>query len=56
MKTKTKNHNDDNDDKNQVIQIKNGRYIGGQLEKSIMASASKGILHRIINNFTNETV
>ena len=55
MKTKTKNHNDENDDKNQVIQIKNGRYIGGQLEKSIMASASKGILHRIINNFTNET-
>jgi DNA-directed RNA polymerase II subunit RPB1 len=55
MKTKTKNHNDENDDKNQVIQIKNGRYIGGQIEKSVMASASKGILHRIINNFTNET-
>ena len=55
MKIKTKNYSDTSDDKNQVVQIKNGRYVGGQLEKSIMASASKGILHRIINNFTNET-
>jgi DNA-directed RNA polymerase II subunit RPB1 len=55
MKTKTKNFSDPEKDKNQVIHIQNGRYLGGQMEKSIMASASKGILHRIINNFSNET-
>ena len=57
MNQKTKNYSDDDDknNKNQIIRIQNGRYVGGQLEKSIMASASKGILHRIINNFTNET-
>jgi DNA-directed RNA polymerase beta' subunit len=56
LKQKTKNHTgDDKTSKNQVIHIKNGRYLGGQLEKSMLASASKGILHRIINNFSNET-
>ena len=56
LKQKTKNHTgDEKTSKNQVIHIKNGRYLGGQLEKSMLASASKGILHRIINNFSNET-
>ena len=53
MKLNTKNHS--NDAKNQTVRIQNGRYLGGQIEKSIMASATKGVLHRIINNFNNPT-
>jgi DNA-directed RNA polymerase II subunit RPB1 len=56
IKQKTKNHTgDEKTSKNQVLHIKNGRYVGGQLEKTMLGSASKGILHRIINNFSNET-
>jgi len=56
LKTKLYNHDKDKDfNKNNVIRIKNGRYEGGQLEKSILASASKGILHRITNDFNNPT-
>jgi DNA-directed RNA polymerase II subunit RPB1 len=45
----------DPENANQVIRIKNGKYIGGQLEKSIIASASKGIIHRITNDYNNPT-
>jgi DNA-directed RNA polymerase beta' subunit len=31
----------------------NGKYIRGQLEKSVLGSTSKGILHRICNDFGN---
>ena len=56
IKQKTNLHSgDDKTSKNQTIHIQNGRYIGGQLEKSVLASATKGILHRIINNFSNPT-
>lgn len=40
---------------NFVVEIKNGTYVKGQLDKGILASPSKGILHRIINDFSNET-
>jgi DNA-directed RNA polymerase II subunit RPB1 len=53
VKLNTKNHSEDS--KNQTIRIQNGRYIGGQLEKTVLGSATKGILHRIINNFNNPT-
>ena len=56
IKQKTNLHSgDEKTSKNQTIHIQNGRYIGGQLEKSVLASATKGILHRIINNFSNPT-
>lgn len=56
MKQKTKLFDADKDaeyNKNNTVTIKNGQYIGGQIEKSIMASPSKGILHRITNDFSN---
>lgn len=53
VKLNTKNHSEES--KNQTIRIQNGRYIGGQLEKTVLGSATKGILHRIINNFNNPT-
>ena len=40
---------------NQIIDIKNGAYQRGQIEKSILGSSTKGILHRICNDFGNKT-
>lgn len=40
---------------NHIVEIKNGKYIRGQIEKSILGSGTKGIIHRICNDFSNET-
>jgi DNA-directed RNA polymerase II subunit RPB1 len=34
-----------------VLEIRNGEYVSGQLEKSILGASTKGILHRIYNDF-----
>ena len=36
---------------NNIMEIRNGKYIRGQLEKSTLGSTSKGIIHRICNDF-----
>jgi DNA-directed RNA polymerase II subunit RPB1 len=36
---------------NHYLEIYNGRYIRGQIEKSVLGGASKGILHRICNDY-----
>lgn len=38
---------------NNVLEIRNGKYIRGQMEKSVLSSTSKGILHRVFNDFGN---
>ncbi len=38
---------------NNVLEIRNGKFIRGQIEKSVLASTTKGILHRIFNDFGN---
>ena len=50
-----KEDKDDFNTSNNVLEIRNGKYIRGQIEKSVMASTSKGILHRIYNDFGNMT-
>ena len=40
--------NDDN-----VLEIRNGKFIRGQLDKSMLGSTTKGILHRVCNDFGN---
>lgn len=55
---KNKLHNDDKDktyNYNNILEIRNGHYVRGQLEKSMFSSTSKGILHRICNDFGNRT-
>ena len=55
---KNKLHNDDKDktyNYNNIVEIRNGHYVRGQLEKSMFSSTSKGILHRICNDFGNRT-
>lgn len=53
---KTKLFEDDTDDyktSNNVLEIRNGHYIRGQLEKSALGSSTKGILHRVYNDIGN---
>jgi hypothetical protein len=47
LKYKTKLFEEDEDfgTSNNVLDIRNGKYIRGQLEKSVLASTTKGIIH-----------
>ena len=38
---------------NNVLEIRNGNYVRGQLDKSSLGSSTKGILHRVCNDFGN---
>lgn len=38
---------------NNVLEIRDGKYIRGQFEKSTLGSTTKGILHRIFNDYGN---
>ena len=57
MKFKTKLFDEDGGEdyatSNNVLEIRNGKYIRGQIEKSVLGSASKGIIHRANNDFGN---
>lgn len=34
-----------------VMEIRNGKYVSGQLEKSMLGASTKGIIHRIYNDY-----
>jgi DNA-directed RNA polymerase II subunit RPB1 len=56
LKYKTKSFKDDKDDfstSNKVLEIKNGEYIRGQMDKGVLADGTKGLLHRSCNDFGN---
>lgn len=55
MKYKTKAFKDDDDAKtsNAVIEIRNGQYIRGQMDKSVLGAGTKGLLQRVCNDFGN---
>ena len=56
MRYKTKAFKDDKDDiktSNNVVEIKNGEYIRGQMDKSVMGARTKGLLQRVCNDFGN---
>ena len=56
LKYKTKLFEEDDEDmgtSNNVLEIRNGKYIRGQIEKSTLASTTKGIIHRVCNDFGN---
>jgi DNA-directed RNA polymerase II subunit RPB1 len=40
---------------NYILEIKHGHYVRGQLEKSVIGAATRGLLHRTVNDYTNET-
>lgn len=54
LKYKTKLFEDGEEDaslSNNILEIRNGKYIRGQIEKSVLASTTKGIIHRICNDY-----
>jgi DNA-directed RNA polymerase beta' subunit len=56
MKVKNKLFKDDKDDKktsNNIMEIINGQYIRGQMDKGILGSGTKGLLQRVCNDFGN---
>jgi len=52
-KTKQYNDSEDYEKSNFVVQIKNGQYIRGQLDKSVLGATTKGLIHRTCNDFGN---
>jgi DNA-directed RNA polymerase II subunit RPB1 len=52
-KTKLFEDNESFESSNNVLEIRNGKMLRGQLEKSVLGSTTKGILHRICNDFGN---
>jgi len=38
---------------NNVLEIRKGKYVRGQMEKSVLGGSSKGMIHRIYNDFGN---
>jgi DNA-directed RNA polymerase II subunit RPB1 len=54
--TKNKGFDEDKDVKkntNNIVEIVNGNYLRGQIDKGILASTSKGLIHRICNDYGN---
>jgi len=54
-KTKLFEDNEDPVTSNNILEIRNGKYIRGQIEKSVFASGTKGIIHRSFNDFGHLT-
>ena len=52
-KTKMYEETEEYEKSNNVLEIRNGKYVRGQLEKSVLGSTTKGIIHRICNDFGN---
>ena len=53
MKYKTKAFKDETKTPNAIIEIKNGKYIRGQMDKSVLGAGTKGLLQRVCNDFGN---
>ena len=55
FKTKLYEDKEDASTSNNVLEIRNGQYLRGQMEKSVLGSSTKGIIHRICNDFGNDS-
>ena len=55
LKYKTKRFKDEEDYKksNNVLEITNGKFVRGQIEKGVLGDGSRGLIHRICNDFGN---
>ena len=45
---------EDKETSNNILEIRNGEYVRGQLDKKALGATSKGILHRIFNDYGNK--
>ena len=50
-KTKLYDEAEDYETSNNVLKINNGQYTCGQIEKSVLGASTKGIIHRVFNDF-----
>jgi DNA-directed RNA polymerase II subunit RPB1 len=56
LKVKNKQFNGETektDTSNNIIEIINGKYIRGQMDKGILGSGTKGLIHRVCNDYGN---
>ncbi len=56
MKYKLKAYKDDKEkeeDSNNILEIKNGKYIRGQIDKDVVGGGTKGLIQRVCNDFGN---
>ena len=56
LKVKNKQYSDEKEKpetSNNIVEIKNGQYIRGQMDKGILGSGTKGLIHRVCNGFGN---
>jgi DNA-directed RNA polymerase II subunit RPB1 len=56
LKVKNKHYDGDKekpDSSNNIIEIIDGKYIRGQMDKGILGSGTKGLIHRVCNDFGN---
>jgi DNA-directed RNA polymerase beta' subunit len=55
MSYKTKAFKDDEDSKtsNHVLEIRNGKYVRGQIDKDVLGAGTKGLIQRSCNDFGN---
>jgi len=56
LKVKNKQYDGDkekSDTSNNIIEIIDGKYIRGQMDKGILGSGTKGLIHRVCNDFGN---
>jgi DNA-directed RNA polymerase II subunit RPB1 len=56
LKYKTNSFSDKMDNEvnsNKILEIRNGQYIRGQMDKGTLADGTKGLLHRICNDYGN---
>jgi DNA-directed RNA polymerase beta' subunit len=51
LKHKTALYKEDAPNPNHILEIQNGTYIRGQFEKKVLNGGTKGIIHRIFNDF-----
>jgi len=56
IKNKRLKEKDDKKTSNNIIEILDGKYIRGQLDKDILGGGTKGLIHRICNDFGNMNV
>ena len=52
-KTDAFGDNEDYSTSNNVLEIRGGKYIRGQMDKSVLGKSTKGIIHRAFNDFGN---
>jgi DNA-directed RNA polymerase II subunit RPB1 len=56
LKVKNKQYNSETESQetsNNVIEIKDGQYLRGQMDKGILGSGTKGLIHRVCNDYGN---